>query len=80
LKLAQQDDTSAVTFAANLFCDVSQAAGLSLLQRMADDGDAGAMSALCDLYKAASVAATNRSSPMWKRPPTGRSVRWKAAT
>jgi TPR repeat protein len=51
LKLAQQDDTSAVTFAANLFCDVSQAAGLSLLQRMADDGDAGAMSALCDLYK-----------------------------
>ena len=35
LKLAQQDDTSAVTFAANLFCDVSQAAGLSLLQRMA---------------------------------------------
>ncbi|WP_262407810.1 tetratricopeptide repeat protein [Stenotrophomonas maltophilia] len=51
MKLAQQDDTSAVTFAANLFCDVSQAAGLSLLQRMADDGDAGAMSALCDLYK-----------------------------
>ncbi|MGZ0027249.1 DUF4034 domain-containing protein [Stenotrophomonas sp. S4] len=51
LKLAQQDNTSAVTFAANLFCDVSQAAGLSLLQRMAEAGDAGAMSALCDLYK-----------------------------
>ncbi|WP_329892750.1 DUF4034 domain-containing protein [Stenotrophomonas sp. SMYL11] len=51
LKLGPQENTSAVTFAANLFCDVSQAAGLSLLQRMADDGDAGAMSALCDLYK-----------------------------
>lgn len=51
LKLAPQENTSAVTFAANLFCDVSQTAGLSLLQRMADDGDAGAMSALCDLYK-----------------------------
>lgn len=51
LELAPRENTSAVTFAANLFCDVSQAAGLSLLQRMADDGDAGAMSALCDLYK-----------------------------
>lgn len=51
LKLAPQENTSAVTFAANLFCDVSQAAGLSLLQRMAEAGDAGAMSALCDLYK-----------------------------
>lgn len=51
LKLAPQENTSAVTFAANLFCDVSQAAGLSLLLRMAEAGDAGAMSALCDLYK-----------------------------
>ncbi|CAQ46773.1 TPA: DUF4034 domain-containing protein [Stenotrophomonas maltophilia] len=51
LKLAVQQKTSTVTFASNLFCDVSQAAGLSLLQRMADDGDAGAMAALCDLYK-----------------------------
>ncbi len=51
LKLAAQQKTSTVTFASNLFCDVSQAAGLSLLQRMADDGDAGAMAALCDLYK-----------------------------
>lgn len=51
LKLAAQQKTSTVTFASNLFCDVSQDAGLSLLQRMADDGDAGAMAALCDLYK-----------------------------
>lgn len=51
LKLAPEDNTSAVTFAANLFCDVSQSAGLALLQRMAEAGDAGAMSALCDLYK-----------------------------
>lgn len=51
LKLAPQDNTSAITFASNLFCDVSQSAGLSLLQRMAEAGDAGAMSALCDLYK-----------------------------
>ncbi len=41
LELAPRENTSAVTFAANLFCDVSQAAGLSLLQRMADDGDVG---------------------------------------
>ncbi|HEL2978519.1 TPA: DUF4034 domain-containing protein [Stenotrophomonas maltophilia] len=51
LKLTTQQKTSTVTFASNLFCDVSQDAGLLLLQRMADDGDAGAMAALCDLYK-----------------------------
>ncbi|MGF6419188.1 hypothetical protein ABH900_002691 [Stenotrophomonas sp. AN71] len=51
LKLAPNENTSAVTFAANLFSDVSQPAGLALLQRMAEEGDAGAMSALCDLYK-----------------------------
>ncbi|QKW56171.1 DUF4034 domain-containing protein [Stenotrophomonas sp. NA06056] len=51
LTLAAQQKTSTVTFASNLFCDVSQDAGMSLLQRMADDGDAGAMAALCDLYK-----------------------------
>ena len=51
LKLAVQQGVAAVTFASNLFCDVSQDAGLTLLQRMADDGDTGAMAALCDLYK-----------------------------
>ncbi|WP_303636149.1 DUF4034 domain-containing protein [Stenotrophomonas tuberculopleuritidis] len=51
LALALQQNTSTVTFASNLFCDVSQTAGLSLLQRMAGAGDAGAMAALCDLYK-----------------------------
>lgn len=51
LKIAAEQKTSTVTFASNLFCDVSQDAGLSLLQRMADAGDAGAMAALCDLYK-----------------------------
>lgn len=51
LKIAAEQKTSTVTFASNLFCDVSQDAGLSLLQRMAEDGDAGAMAALCDLYK-----------------------------
>lgn len=51
LALAHHQDTSAVTFAANLFCDVSESAGLSLLQHMAGNGDAGAMAALSDLYK-----------------------------
>jgi hypothetical protein len=78
--LAPQDNTSAVTFAANLFCDVSQAAGLSLLQRMTEAGDAGAMSALCDLYKG---RLGGRDQPQFVdagRQRTGRSVRWRAAT
>lgn len=50
LALAPQQHTSTVTFAGNLFWDVSKPIGAQLMQRLAEQGDASAMSGMCDLH------------------------------